>query len=84
MKVTSLNNLLPEVEPIDPYKRLAAAVVIAAVRDLRSDEPGRALDAALWLCGDARFFSESCGLETDPASWLVNGARLPHYGRIKA
>ena len=49
------NSLMPA-NP-DPGKRLAAAIVIQAVRDLRSKDTIAALDALLWIIeGDAEIY----------------------------
>lgn len=41
---------------IEPYVRLAAAIIANAMKDLRERDTIRALDALLWLMGDGLLF----------------------------
>lgn len=58
----------PEPSPVklDGGRRLAAAVVLQALADLRSRDTLRALDASIWLLGDdVSVFLEAAGLDVD-------------------
>ncbi len=62
---------------INPHARLAGAVVIRALQDLRGDDPLNALDAWIWLVlGDGPIFLEAIQFsvdETDILQLIANG-----------
>ena len=55
------------------FRPLGGAIVAQAVRDARSDDPIRALDAALWLVGDGPIWMDGLGLYADPVAFLTGG-----------
>ena len=73
------NGYGPQAE-LDGWARLAAAVVTQAVADAALGDPLTALDACLFLAGDAQFFLEVAGLDLNPKALLRSGRlrrRLP-------
>jgi hypothetical protein len=57
-----------------PYERLVYAVLLQAVRDLKSKEVAERLDAALWLVNDAALWLDAVDMQTDPVVFLTSGA----------
>jgi hypothetical protein len=76
MRVTRLDHLDPRKIPTKPYERLAFAILLVAVKDLRSKSLPCRLDAARWLIEEAPIYLDAVGLEVDPALWLTSGAKL--------
>lgn len=58
------------------YRELAIAVILQAMQDVRSTDPMKALDAALWLMGeDAPLFLDEIEINGDLKAWLIAGAK---------
>jgi hypothetical protein len=76
MKAISINNLSRSKTTTKSFERLAFAVVLAAIRDLRCKNLARRLDAALWLINEAPLWIDFLDMKIDPALWLTSGAQL--------
>jgi len=76
MRATTINNLTPATTYARPYERLALAIVLTAIKELKSKSLARRLDAVLWLVENASLFTEGAGMEVDPVTWLTKGARI--------
>ena len=56
------------------WVRLISAVFSQAVRDAKSSDLLKSLDAALWLSGpDAEMFLDAVGFDADPLVLLISG-----------
>jgi hypothetical protein len=55
------------------WHQLGINVVVQAFVDLRDTDPLRALDALLWLIGDASLWLEGLGMDNDPVILLTSG-----------
>jgi hypothetical protein len=76
VRATSIDRLQPEPQELDPYERLAAAVLLRALEEVRNarTELPRKLDAVLWLLTpDAEFFAEVAGIAGKPVDLLTSG-----------
>lgn len=56
---------------LDGWRRLAAAVLIQALRDFASDDPAAHWDAAIWLAAgqSTKYFADCVGLH-DPLDYM--------------
>lgn len=54
---------IPSPAMLDSHLRLAAAIIAAAVRDLRGLDQVRALDALLWLASDGLLYLQALGFD---------------------
>jgi len=68
-------NTLTVTGPDPRWRRLASAVVNQAVKDAKCKDPGRALDAVLFLTGsDIPLWLEACGTpDLDPVKLVTSG-----------
>ena len=55
------------------WHSLGTSVVIQAFKDLTDPNPLTALDALLWLIGDAPLWLDGLGFEYDPVLLLTSG-----------
>jgi len=62
------------------YRSLGAAVLLQAVKDLRSDCDEKALDSLFWLIlsPQASFLAECLDIESDPGELLFTERRISH------
>ena len=51
---------------LDPFLRLCAAITKAAIRDLKSNDPTKSIDALDWLLLDAPIYLRALGFALDP------------------
>jgi hypothetical protein len=56
---------------VDPWRRLAAGIVLAAVRDLARGDPVERMDAALWFMSPGSLdLCDFAGVGVVPVAWI--------------
>jgi len=66
------------------YRALGAGVILQAFSDLKDDNPLKAIDALLWLIGDAPLWLEGLGMDNDPVILLASGkAKAVKFEKIQ-
>lgn len=68
---------------LEQINGLAAAVLIHAVRDARSRDPLVALDAILFLTGDAAIWLEGMSIRADPLTVITSKHLRRSMGFLK-
>lgn len=65
---------------IDPNRRLAAAILLRAVKDARSDDAALAAEARRWLIGRGTFWAElALGISQERLMcWVEQLSALPY------
>lgn len=66
------------------YRALGAGVVLQAFTDLKDDNPLKAIDALLWLIGDAPLWLDGLGMYYDPIKLLTSGQVKVHGRKQRA
>ena len=75
-KIIKLRNTKEGSEYPDPWRKLASAIVLQAVKEAQAcDNVISQLDAVLWLAGsEAAFYTEALDLVLEPLTLLTSGA----------
>jgi hypothetical protein len=78
IRVTTVANLNHDPHPEKPFRRLAMAVILEAVKDFHAQHNFASnLDAALWLVEDAPLWMDAVGMEElDPVEYVTRGTTL--------
>jgi hypothetical protein len=76
--------LRPGTTAKDPIVRLSAAVLLAAVDDLRSDDPVKALTCLCWWLGpDPGVWLDACGMGEIPTERVIFSLKRGVHGHKK-